>query len=457
MEELSEKKKLSTLQPTGTFPNNLDRFICHLGLQKAQLAKELGVSPGTLSHYISGRRAVPDDRRIQFSKLLKQSVDDIFPAPKALPASDKQQLQAEGDLYASQAMVLSGSYHQLKNVHQQQILAFPPFLESNSSVSHSSVGMPSTLHTVSRFETMTPETLEQLASLTVHCQHLSEGNELGTAEQVLWSYLPRVEDVVKFSFDSQQRAAEIASQGYLLAASLAGHRSNLWERKYRSEQALLYGKLAGNISLQMVALRQLAITFDCLQRPDLVLHISEQTFSHFRDVSPLLRACIYAGVSGAYAQLGQQQDALRFMERAYEHFPTNVDSEPYYLHTICRYSTLVFFDGLNYLEMNQPRKAEEILGSIDGLHPKIQIPERVRIELLKYQVEVFLALNSMEQACVYLEAAAKASLVIGSQRHFQESFHLFLQMQQKWKMEPQIQQLADLFLRERLLNQTKSL
>ncbi|GHO65089.1 hypothetical protein KSC_039810 [Ktedonobacter sp. SOSP1-52] len=84
MEELSGNKKSNVLQPAGTFPNHLDHFIRHLGLQKAQLAKELGVSPGTLSHYITGRRAVPDDRRILFSKLLKRSIDDLFPFPETI-------------------------------------------------------------------------------------------------------------------------------------------------------------------------------------------------------------------------------------------------------------------------------------------------------------------------------------------------------------------------------------
>ncbi len=83
-----------------------------------------------------------------------------------------------------------------------------------------------------------------------------------------------------------------------------------------------------------------------------------------------------------------------------------------------------FFDGLNQLELGYPDEAEKILARIDGLRPKIQISERVRIELLNYQMKVFLALKERDQAITYLEEAAKASFSPGSERHLQEAFAL---------------------------------
>jgi DNA-binding SARP family transcriptional activator len=289
------------------------------------------------------------------------------------------------------------------------------------------------------------ETLHLFTTLTDLCRHLSEGNELRIAEQVLWAYLPKIEVVARLSAECQDIAANIASQGYLLAASLIGHRNDFLGRLRYSEQALRYGELAGDLNLQTVAMRQIAISFDCMDRPDKVLEASQQTFSHLKDVSPLLRACIYSGVSGAYAELGQEQESRHFMDLAYEHFPKQPENEPGYLHTICRYSTLIFFDALNHLGFGRPREAENILARIDGLQPKMQLPERVRIELLNYQIAVFVALNAMEQACTYLEAATEAARSIGSKRHFQESFTLFHRMRKTWHHEPQVQALADLF------------
>jgi len=291
------------------------------------------------------------------------------------------------------------------------------------------------------------ETLQLFATLTDACRHLSEGNELRIAEHILWTYLPKLEFVARLSSAYRDIAASIVSQGYLLAASLVGHRNDLLGRLHYSEQALHYGELAGDLNLQTVALRQIAISFDCMDRPDKVIEISQRTFAYLTDVSPLLQACIYAGVSGAYAEMGQKQDALRFIGLAYEHFPEHPENEPGYLHTICRYSTLLFFDGLNYLGFGQPQEAAKILARIDGLKPNIPLPERVRIELLNYQIAAFIALNAMEQACTYLEAATEAARSVGSERHFRDAFSLFHQMQKRWRHEPHVQDLADLFVR----------
>ena len=291
------------------------------------------------------------------------------------------------------------------------------------------------------------ETLQLFSTLTETCRHLSEGNELRIAEQVLWAYLPKIEFLARLPSEHQEEAAAIASQGYLLAASLVGHRNDLLKRLRYSKQALHYGEVASDLNLQLVALRQTAISFDNMDHPDKVLEVSQQALPYLERVSPLLQACIYAGISGAYAELGQKQDALTFIELAYEHFPEHPDNEPRYLHTICRYSTLVFFDGLNRLDLGEPHEAEKILAQIDGLQPKLQLPERVRIELLNYQVKVFLALKEKEKASAYLEEAAKASFAIGSERHFQEAFALYRQMQKIWVRDPQVQQLADLFIR----------
>jgi transcriptional regulator with XRE-family HTH domain len=296
------------------------------------------------------------------------------------------------------------------------------------------------------FDETTPETLPHFATLTETCRHLSEGNELAIAERILWTYLPKVEALALLSFEQQPLAAAIVSQGYVLAASLAGHRNNLRERLHYSEQALLYGKLAQDRNLQVVALRQVAISFDCMRQPGNVLHTYQRAFPHLDDISPLLRACIYADISGAHAQLGHEQDAYRFMGMAYEHFPQYPEQEPLYLRTICRHSSLIFWDALNHLLLQQPLKTEKIFERIDGLHPNSQNPERNRAEVLNYQVETFMALRKMDQACTYLETAVKAAKAVGSVRRFQETCTLFQQMNNLWRHEQQVQQLADLFV-----------
>lgn len=346
---------------------------------------------------------------------------------------------------------LSSEMHRLFTQLEEQSRDDAPSV--SSWISQSSSPSPTTrlsaehLPALGASSSISEEALPLFATMTETCQHLSEGNELRLAEQILWTYLPKIELFAQTPSEDQTLAAGIASQGYLLAASLVGHRNDLLRRLRYSKQALHYGRLANDLNLQLVALRQTAISFDNMDLPEKVLEVSQQALPFLEHASPLLQACIYAGMSGAYAELGQKQDSLRFMERSYEYFPEHPETEPRYLHTICRYSTLIFFDGLNRLDLGEPREAEEILGRIDGLYPKMPLPERVRIELLNYQIKVFLALKEQEQASAYLEESANASWSIGSERHFQDAFSLYRQMQKIWRYDPHVRQLADLFTR----------
>lgn len=120
--------------------------------------------------------------------------------------------------------------------------------------------------------------LPLFATLTDTCRQLSEGNELATAEHILWAYLPKIAILARIAAHDQRSAANIASQGYLLAASLVGHRNDLVGRLNYSEQALRYGEFAGDLNLQAVAIRQIAISFDCMARSDKVLETYQRYF-----------------------------------------------------------------------------------------------------------------------------------------------------------------------------------
>ncbi|HEU5382253.1 MAG TPA: BTAD domain-containing putative transcriptional regulator [Ktedonobacteraceae bacterium] len=287
--------------------------------------------------------------------------------------------------------------------------------------------------------------LPLFATLTDTCRQLSEGNELTTAEHILWSYLPKIELLARIAAHDQKSAANIASQGYLLAASLVGHRNDLLGRLNYSEQALRYGELAGDLNLQVVAIRQIAISFDCMARSDKVLETYQQMLPSLNNdnISPLLRACIYADISGAHASLLHEHEASHFLDLAYESFPEKLENEPPYLATICRYSSLVFWEGVNHLSLHHPKSAEQALCRM--LQPETQSPERNRVEALNYRVEALIELRDLEQTCACLEAAVKGAIAVGSTRRYQQGYDQFQHMQQLWRHEKQVQRLTDLF------------
>ena len=140
-----------------------------------------------------------------------------------------------------------------------------------------------------------------------------------------------------------------------------------------------------------------------------------------------------SSLSGVYAQLQLKQEAAHFISLAYEHFPTTTEDEPNFLRLInANYHTIVLWDALNQLELNQPQRAEQTLTQLDVLMPTPQIPERIRIELLNYRAKAFTAVQQMEQACTYLEVAVDASIALHSERRLRESFTIFQQVRERW-------------------------
>jgi transcriptional regulator with XRE-family HTH domain len=296
------------------------------------------------------------------------------------------------------------------------------------------------------------QTLKHFGAITESCWHLMMGNELEIAEQTIWGYLPKLVVLAKQPSEHQQTSATIASQGYLLAASLAGHRNDLHARERYCEQALQFGNLAQDRNLQMAALKQLALTFEYNDRPGAVLQTYQKAIPYLNEISPLLRARMYAGLAGAHAQCGQklggQEDqALRALALAYESFPEKPEDDPGFLYADCDYYTIVLWDGLVHLDLDQPKAARTAFERIDGLQPKIKLPEKVRIEFLNYQAETFSRLGKLDRACAYLEEAVSASLALGSERRYNESVEVYKEMRIVWRNEPRVRKLGAAFVR----------
>jgi tetratricopeptide (TPR) repeat protein len=291
------------------------------------------------------------------------------------------------------------------------------------------------------------DTLEHFNNLTEICWKLGNGHELETAGAILESYLPKVAAVAQQSSPYQEVAAAIASQGYLLSASLAGHRDDLDARESYSIQSLQFGQIAQDYNLQVAALKQLAVTYDYKQRPGKALATYQRAIPYLDHVSPLLRSGICIRMSGAYAQCGQEQEALRYLGIAHESFPAIPEQDPGYLYADSGLYSLLLWDGLIHLDLDQPKEAERAFARVDGLAPKIEVPERVRIEFLTYQATTYMALRELEQSCTYLEESVKASLALGSERRYSEAYETYQQMRQVWPQERKVKTLKSLFAR----------
>lgn len=290
-------------------------------------------------------------------------------------------------------------------------------------------------------------TLEHFGTLTEICWKLGNGHELETAGAILETYLPKVVRLAQQPSPYQKVAAGIASQGHLLSASLAGHRDDLNARQSHSEKAFQYGHVAEDHNLQVAALKQLAVTYDYKQRPGKALEVYQSAIPYLDSISPLVRAGICIRMSDALAQCSQEQEALRFLSIARESFPDAPEDDPGYLYADSGLYSLLLWEGLIHLDLDMPKEAEKAFARVDGLSPKIEVPERVRIEFLTYQAATYIALRELDQSCIYIEASAKSAIALGSERRYSEAFDTYQQMRQVWMYEPRIKALTDLFVR----------
>lgn len=116
--------------------------------------------------------------------------------------------------------------------------------------------------------------------------------------------------------------------------------------------------------MQVSALKQLALTFEYENRPGAVLQTYQKAIPYLKEVSPLLRARMYAGLAGAYSQCNQKQggqvdEALNALGHAYESFPEKPEEDPSFLYADCDYFTIVLWDGLVHLDIDQPEAARK--------------------------------------------------------------------------------------------------
>jgi DNA-binding SARP family transcriptional activator len=278
---------------------------------------------------------------------------------------------------------------------------------------------------------------------------LSQGSKLKAARNVLWPYLPKVAEIALRFPEYQQRAASLAAQGYILAAPLASHHNgDLYSRRFFSEQALIYAQMTQNPNLCVAALRALGVTFDYQKRPLRALETYQQAIPYLDQVSPLLHSRICALLAGAYAKVGQKQEAFDFLNEAYHTFPENPQSDISFRYADAGYFTLIIWNGAVHLDTQQPKQALEIFSQArESLSQKGVFPKRIQSELLLYQTRALTMLRDLEAASLYLIDAVKAAVALRSEMRYQQAYEIFSQLQMMWPHEPRVLSLREVFQR----------
>jgi len=152
------------------------------------------------------------------------------------------------------------------------------------------------------------------------------------------------------------------------------------------------------------------------------------------------------GLAEAYSDLAQEHkdfesEAWQALDLARKTFPDHPQEDPNFIYTHFKFPQ--GYEGLIYLNLNQPGEAWKALAEVDKVTPVLIVPDRV--ELTVRQTRASVALGNLEQSEDYLKSAVASAKALGSQLRRSESYDIYQQMQEKWPNEQRVKELADLF------------
>jgi DNA-binding XRE family transcriptional regulator/tetratricopeptide (TPR) repeat protein len=269
---------------------------------------------------------------------------------------------------------------------------------------------------------------------------------LAEVGQALPGYLSQLSSLAEEPSMYQKQAANLASKAHQLACMITLQPQDYASALIHADHALQYARVAEDPGLQVASLIRKALVYFYLKRPSQKLWAYQEAMQFSKSVSPLLQGRVYMGLAEAYSDLTRldpthETAALQFLERMYRTFPENPKGDQAFAFT--HFKLPQGYEGVVYLNLNQPSKAWEALTQVDRNTPTLIVPDRV--ELTIRQAKASVALENLEQSKTYLERAVDSANRLGSQLRRNESYGVYQQMLNKWPNEQQVKDLAELF------------
>lgn len=285
--------------------------------------------------------------------------------------------------------------------------------------------------------------------LTVCASHIPlcwqlyfEGGQ-AEVERVLTDYITQLSTLARHSSPYQKRAATLLSQAYQLASLLATQRQDYGAASTAAQQGLCYGELAGDPNLQTASHIRQALVYFYLKRPRQRLQAYQSALRLAPSTSPLLQGRTYVGMAEVCSKLGQENEARHFLELAQQTFPEQAEGDPNYSYTHFSFTSVSTFEGMMYLNLDQPGQAWQSFERIDRAISAGPVPNR--LELTVNQAAVTCALGELEQTCQYLGIAVPMARELGSHLRVDASYEIYERMLEKWGDEQPVKELEELF------------
>jgi DNA-binding SARP family transcriptional activator len=181
------------------------------------------------------------------------------------------------------------------------------------------------------------------------CWHLMRGQGIAVLEEVVAQYVPTLMSLVRRPSPSQPLAARLATQAKFLQALLCMHRLDFAGRELHCLEAVQYSRLSGSGKMQVAALQYLGYfyVYYLAGRSEKAIAIFLEALRLLGTEDSLFRSNIYIGLADAYAQRGEEKQALESIELAKQHCPNDPEKIPVF--------SMLRVAGLNYIgEKEEP-------------------------------------------------------------------------------------------------------
>jgi transcriptional regulator with XRE-family HTH domain/tetratricopeptide (TPR) repeat protein len=294
------------------------------------------------------------------------------------------------------------------------------------------------------------QALDYFAALINTCWHLRNAEQTATVARLLPAFLPQIEAIAQQSSVYQKKAAEIATQGYLLPAYIhvPGYmRNNMSVTQRYSKLAVRYSEVAEDFSLRVVALKDHATGALIARKTEEALEIYLRALPFLPFVSALVKSRVYMGMASAYARCGKSNETLarKYLDLAHASYPRQPEDDSSYLYTLCMPPVLHLYDGLTYMDLGRYQDAWDSLEHVNGLTPQLAVPESLRIEVINLQASAAVGLGDLEASLTYVEAGLAATEAQGFNLWQSEAHEVLQQIQRTWPDEPRVKGVAERF------------
>jgi transcriptional regulator with XRE-family HTH domain/tetratricopeptide (TPR) repeat protein len=478
-------------EDTQRYPNDLRYCIKQQGYTIKEVADRAGIAQRTMSDYLTGERPIPREPLKKIARILRCSIHEIIPEPDLVPRNQRMGASRVNAQKQRREQIIAppGSHEMVRLTNAPDwfdigVLAFTlaaqqhgwsteemhmRFEETKRSIlemteQHADEkplsrrralillsGLPVALMSLTMEGSDVPLFAEELLPLCATsipaCWELYHDGDHAEVERVLPTYCTRLAALARQASPYQQQAANFASQAYQLSCQMLKEREDFGAALVHCQEALTYARLAGDVNLQVaVLIRKADVYFQkCYPSYSPQAHQAfTEAQSLLKHATPLLQGRVYASLAESSASRKQEQEALSFMGLAQEVYPADPKNDPAFAYTgHSHYSLYLYGEGLTYLRLGQPAKAQQALARLEALLPKTLGVRQAVLQVR--QAEVAVAAGNLEQSCSCLRSGVESVQRLGSSLFRSQAFEVYQGMPPAWHREKPVKKLAELF------------